>query len=165
MKINKKYKIVFIDLDDTLIKPLSGSNFPKCIADMRIIWKTWNALRDWAKEKSDWRVYIVSNQGGISKKLVDEKLWKIKARYISAALFEYLGKSGVVDFTYCTTDDKADPLRKPNVGMLNQFWSSDYKKEEAVMIGDASGRPGDFSDSDLKTAENFGIDFIDADDL
>lgn len=33
------------------------------------------------------------------------------------------------------------------------------------MIGDASGKPGQFSDSDKKTAENFGIDYIDVEDF
>lgn len=33
------------------------------------------------------------------------------------------------------------------------------------MIGDASGKEGQFSDSDKKTAENFGIDYIDVNDL
>ena len=34
-----------------------------------------------------------------------------------------------------------------------------------IMIGDASGKPGDFSDSDKKCAENFGIDYIDVRDF
>lgn len=33
------------------------------------------------------------------------------------------------------------------------------------MIGDASGNDGQFSDTDKKTAENFGIDYIDVDDF
>ena len=33
------------------------------------------------------------------------------------------------------------------------------------MIGDDSGKPGDFSDSDKKCAENFGIDYIDVEDF
>ena len=33
------------------------------------------------------------------------------------------------------------------------------------MIGDASGKEGQFSDSDKKTAENFGIDYVDVDDF
>ena len=34
-------------------------------------------------------------------------------------------------------------------------------KEDCLMIGDASGLEGQFSDSDLKTAENFGCDYLD----
>ena len=33
------------------------------------------------------------------------------------------------------------------------------------MIGDASGKEGQFSDSDKKTAENFGIDYMDVEDF
>jgi hypothetical protein len=33
------------------------------------------------------------------------------------------------------------------------------------MIGDASGKEGQFSDSDKKTAENFGIDYLDIEDF
>lgn len=35
-------------------------------------------------------------------------------------------------------------------------------EEECIMIGDASGKPGD---SDRKCAENFGIDYIDVRDF
>ena len=38
-------------------------------------------------------------------------------------------------------------------------------KQEMIMIGDASGKPGDFSDSDKKCAENFGIDYLDIEDF
>lgn len=42
---------------------------------------------------------------------------------------------------------------------------SEFDKEKALMIGDASGKPGQFSDSDKKTAENFGIDYMDVEDF
>ena len=40
-----------------------------------------------------------------------------------------------------------------------------YIKEKSIMIGDASGKEGQFSDSDKKTAENFGIDYMDVNDF
>ena len=63
--------------------------------------------------------------------------------------------------------DKADPRRKPNTGMLENFYkyACVKNKAECIMIGDASGKPGDFSDSDKKCAENFGIDYIDVRDF
>lgn len=36
---------------------------------------------------------------------------------------------------------------------------------EIMMIGDASGKEGQFSDSDKKTAENFGCEYMDVDDF
>ena len=41
----------------------------------------------------------------------------------------------------------------------------DYIKSVSLMIGDASGKECQFSDSDKKTAENFGIDYMDVDDF
>ena len=41
----------------------------------------------------------------------------------------------------------------------------DYIKSVSLMIGDASGKEGQFSDSDKKTAENFGIDYMDVEDF
>ena len=41
----------------------------------------------------------------------------------------------------------------------------DYIKQKSLMIGDASGKEGQFSDSDKKTAENFGIDYMDVEDF
>ena len=38
-------------------------------------------------------------------------------------------------------------------------------KRNMLMIGDASGKEGQFSDSDKKCAENFGIDYMDVADF
>ena len=72
---------------------------------------------------------------------------------------------------YCETNDKLDPYRKPNTGMLERLMESyigddfDYIKPKSLMIGDASGKEGQFLDSDKKTAENFGIDYMDVNDF
>ena len=73
--------------------------------------------------------------------------------------------------SYCTSNDKNNKNRKPNVGMLNHLTEKfvgddfDYIKTVSLMIGDASGLEGQFSDSDKKTAENFGIDYLDVEDF
>lgn len=41
----------------------------------------------------------------------------------------------------------------------------DTIKSKSLMIGDASGKEGQFSDSDKKTAENWGIDYMDVTDF
>lgn len=72
-----------------------------------------------------------------------------------------------VDAMYCFSMYKDNPYRKPNTGMLEQLYNQYFvhSKDECIMIGDASGKPGDFSDSDKKCAENFGIDYIDVRDF
>ena len=37
--------------------------------------------------------------------------------------------------------------------------------DKILMIGDASGKEGQFSDSDKKCAENAGFDYLDVDDF
>ena len=72
---------------------------------------------------------------------------------------------------YCETNNKLDLYRKPNTGMLEELMESyvgddfDFIKQKSLMIGDASGKEGQFSDSDKKTAENFYIDYIDVNDF
>ncbi len=41
----------------------------------------------------------------------------------------------------------------------------DYIKSVTLMVGDASGLEGQFSDSDKRTAENFGIDYLDVNEF
>lgn len=67
--------------------------------------------------------------------------------------------------------------RKPNTGMIDQYMDyikfiNDNVDEEnkiiydtIMMIGDASGKEGQFSDSDKKTAGNFGCEYMDVDDF
>ena len=72
---------------------------------------------------------------------------------------------------YCTSNDKDNKYRKPNIGMLEllcaDYIGDDFKtiKQNSLMIGDASGKPGQFSDSDKRCAENFGIDYMDVEDF
>ena len=72
-----------------------------------------------------------------------------------------------------TTTDEQNVFRKPNPGMLQAAyirfiisrWHIDADKKDMLMIGDASGKVGQFSDTDKKTAENFGIDYMDVEDF
>lgn len=164
-------KIVFIDLDDTLITTLSGETFPKGIWDMKIKFDVWDALRKFIKENETEFIGIISNQGGITNGFINESHFLNKLRYISDSLSEFVGISVYAE--YCSEFDKDNWFRKPNPGMIEEILSrrklyendNNYNKSEMIMIGDASGKPGDFSDTDKKTAENFGIDYMDVKNL
>lgn len=155
-------KVIFIDLDGTLIDTESGETFPKGVWDMRILWDAWKALKMFVKENNSKYVVIVSNQGGILSGFVKPHSFNSKFSYIQYALEDYLGIP--VFANYCPSDDVSDKRRKPNTGMLEKF-SYMAPKSEMIMIGDASGKPNDFSDTDKKTAENFGIDYMDVIEL
>lgn len=75
-------------------------------------------------------------------------------------------------------EDISDNInRKPNTGMIDQcmdyikFINDNVDEENKIiydtimMIGDASGKEGQFSDSDKRTAENFGCEYMDVDDF
>ena len=161
----KEYKVIFADLDGTLIETISGETFPKGIWDMRLKFDVLDAIKKLNPEY----IFIVSNQGGIESGFVDRYDFKSKSKYITLAIREYCGCEcyGM----YCETNNKSDLYRKPNTGMLENLMESyveddiDSIKPKSLMIGDASGKEGQFSDSDRKTAENFGIDYMDVNDF
>lgn len=164
----KKYKVLFADLDGTLIDTVSGNTFPKGIWDMTFRFKVLDAIKKLAPEC----VLIVTNQGGIEQGYVNKRHFEFKMEYIIRSIREYA--EVFTEYSYCTSNDKNYSYRKPNTGMLNSllhrvqtnwFRAENITKEDCLMIGDASGKEGQFSDSDKKTAENFGIDYIDVEDF
>lgn len=153
-------KVLFIDLDGTLIKTISGKTFPEDITDFRIQLPVLDKIKETFPNLSYF--FIVTNQGG---KFISEADFVTKIDAISDLCFFYLNERRLTmyyDYLYCASDD--NPYRKPNTGMLEKLYYNHnlhYNKQE--MIGDASGKPGDFSDK--KCAENFGIDYIDVRDF
>lgn len=164
-EILKNKKVIFCDLDGTLIETISGETFPKGIWDMRIKLDVLDAIKKLNPEY----ILIVSNQGGIENGFVDAQKFSIKLFYIVELINEYCGCECYA--MYCDTNNKSDPYRKPNTKMLENLLEDyvgddvEYIKQKSLMIGDASGKEGQFSDSDKKTAENFGIDYMDVDDF
>ena len=161
-------KVLFIDLDSTLIKTISGKTFPEDISDFRIQLPVLDKIIE--KLPNLKRFLIVTNQGGLKSNL-EQYDFRDKLYAIEDICCEYLnnrfGNTVGSDSQYCDSMDKTDPYRKPNTGMLEvlfERWEIP-SKEVCIMIGDASGKPGDFSDSDKKCAENFGIDYIDVRDF
>ena len=161
----KKYDIIFCDLDGTLIETISGEAFPKGIWDMKLRFDVLDAI----KKLNPQYILIVSNQGGIESGIVNEFNFRTKLDYIENAIWEYCDCECYG--AYCSTNDKSNPWRKPNTKMLEALLDDyvgdviDYIKPKCLMIGDASGKEGQFSDTDKKTAENFGIDYIDVEDF
>lgn len=161
-------KVLFIDLDSTLIKTISGKKFPEDITDFRIQLPVLNKVVE--KFPKLEFLFIVTNQGGIGKFTTEEdfiiKLISIED-FCSMYLHNRIESFYYCSSKYCSSMDKANPDRKPNTGMLEKLTMENgiSSKENCIMIGDASGKSGDFSDSDKKCAENFGIDYIDIKDF
>ena len=161
----KNKKILFADLDGTLIETISGEVFPKGIWDMKFRFDILDAIKKLNPEY----ILIASNQGGIESGFVDEDNFRAKSEYVAGAIREYCNCKCCA--MCCLTNDKSNQWRKPNTKMLEDlltyYVGYDFEgiKPKSLMIGDASGKEGQFSDSDKKTAENFGIDYMDVDDF
>lgn len=161
----KNKNILFCDLDGTLIETISGETFPKGIWDMKLRFDVLNAIKKLNPEY----VLIVSNQDGIESGFVDAKKFETKLFYIIEVIGDYCDCECYA--MYCDTNNKSDPYRKPNTKMLETLLEDyvgddfDFIKQKSLMIGDASGKEGQFSNIDKKTAENFGIDYMDVNDF
>ena len=161
----KNKKVIFCDLDGTLIETISGETFPKGIWDMKFRFDVLDAIKKLNPEY----IFIVSNQGGIESGFVDRDDFRSKSEYIARAI------SGYCDckcyYMYCETNDKSDSYRKSNTGMLKELIENyvrddfDLIKQKSLMIGDESGKEGQLSDIDKKTSENFDIDYMDVNDF
>ncbi len=174
MNLQEK-KILFADLDGTLITTASGKTYAEDCTDFRIRKdvldkiKTMEGLRYLA---------VVTNQGGVPQYISQHDV-EVKIKAVVEFLLSYYSKNPFhpekeddllrISAEYCASMKKDHPLRKPNTGMLANFLKysgcQNADKSVMLMIGDASGKPGQFSDSDKKCAENFGIDYLDVEDF
>lgn len=164
----KNKRVLFIDLDSTLIKTASGKTSPEDITDFRVQLPVLDKIVDKMPNLNVF--FIVSNQDGLIGNL-DKYLFKFKIHAIESICREYLdlrlNNFVFIDDLYCCSMDKKNPYRKPNTGMLEQLYNQ-YKiesKDECIMIGDDSGKPEDLSDSDKRCAERFFIDYVDVRDF
>ena len=163
----KQYKILFTDMDGTLIKTRSGKPHAVDCND----WVLKSDVIQKIYEMGISRLHIVSNQGGIEKGYYTKQDMERKFKNICSAIETFSNKGYcpfIVSYDFSVSNARTDVKRKPNTGMLVNYlavFGTKYSKSDCLMIGDASGKPGDFSDSDKKCAENFGIDYLDVKDF
>jgi HAD superfamily hydrolase (TIGR01662 family) len=148
----KHNKVLFIDLDGTLIQPLGNREFPKGCWDMELKFATFEAIKQYKPDM----VIIVTNQGGIEKGFVNEHTFYQKLNYICSCIYDYCNIDST--FRYCSTCNSNDNNRKPNPGMINRYIECyNIKKENCLMVGDR--------EEDMLCAKNAGIKFIDVNEF
>jgi len=130
------------DYDWTLVNPQEGKTFPKSIDD----WEWFSPsvvtkVRDYYDQ--GFMIIIFTNQS---------KPWKVDQIKLVAAALE-------IPLFIVIATDKSE--YKPNIALFNTFITgSIINKEESFFVGDALGRPSDFSDSDKEFALNIGIKYF-----
>lgn len=158
------HRVLLCDLDGTLIVTKSGKTFPENEDDWQFNPGICYAIRQYNPKY----IFIISNQGGIEKGYVDESKFIDKMQNILAEMRKW--GDYIIAYNYCKSNDPTHPYRKPNDGMIHDFMHDyadgyDFSRSQALMIGDASGQDGQFSDSDLQCAKNAGIKYCDVDDF
>ena len=159
-------KILFADLDGTLIETKSGKTFPIDEFDWFFKPGIIEAIRNYNPDY----LFIITNQGGIEKGFIDEEKFKCKIKNIQNGLNIRLNHIRLIAYEYCISNDKENPYRKPNIGMIERFKGfyendNDNDNDNCLMIGDASGKDEQFSNSDKKCAENANIEYMDVEDF
>lgn len=148
-------KIYMFDLDYTIIKTKSGKKFPIDKTDWEFLYPTVKTKFEELNMKNI-LVGIISNQKGLKteSQITD---WIDKIKDISTYIH--------IDFVFASITD--DRFRKPLTGsyeyikekFLNINWETIISQNKIYYIGDAFGRPNDFSDTDIKFALNCKLKF------
>lgn len=139
----KKSCCIF-DLDNTIITTKSGKAIPKDMKD----WKPLNdtvksVLQKYAQKHA---IIVVTNQKGITMNKITADEFNAKLESIMSWL--------CIDITFYVATDN-DVYRKPKMAIIE----SHVKQKIKFYCGDAAGRKGDHSDTDIKFAKNIGCDF------
>ena len=142
-KPSRRTKYAIFDFDWTLVKPQEGRKFPKAVTD-------WQYLRSSVPEVlqkygKTHHVVIVTDQS---------KPWKIDQ--IKAVL-------STLNLEHLTVVIGVQ-TQKPNTSLFYKALPK-FKPDNAFYVGDAAGRPGDWSDKDKVFAQNLHVTFYTPEEL
>lgn len=145
---NTPIRVAGFDLDDTIITTIDGG-FRKSADDIVLIPSRVEALK--AAIAQGYLVVIFTNQFSRSEA-------ELQLNY--SRIVNVLGILNL-PVILCMATAK-DNFRKPETGMWTYIESvyPGIDRKSSFYVGDAAGRPGDHSDSDLKFAQALGIQFF-----
>lgn len=173
-----QYKILGMDLDWTIIRPIKGKIHPLDEHDWQFLYQKeqMRAIND--KIASGYKLVIFTNQGGLlAKKGGNMDVEGFKTRW--NIILEQLATQFNIKPFALLISLYDDYHRKPCCGMweflekiLHQQLHQTKKHDKAqdismavvdraasLYVGDMAGRQGDYSASDLQFAMNLGVDF------
>jgi len=149
VNLNKYKKIVIFDLDGTIIKTKSGKVFPTNKNDWIF---NYDNVISVINNLENTIIGIISNQKGL-KSDTQIKDWQDKINNICKS----------INFHFVFASFKDDRYRKPMISswdfIKEKFKNLNISNSNITYVGDAAGREGDHSDTDLKFALNCNFKF------
>lgn len=182
-RIDRRKKIIFVDLIDILIESESAvretgnsKNFspnnnyrktgimPRGLYDVRLKLEVFSKIYAFSPDY----VFCITNQEKMEKSKLES--WNIMTKFVMHALSDYLRLPG--NNCKCLTKlgfSKSDPDVKPNSGLIKRALALlpkdyRYKRSDLVIIGANSGYANQ-SNVDREMARRIKVDYIDIQDL
>ncbi|MBJ6368678.1 bifunctional histidinol-phosphatase/imidazoleglycerol-phosphate dehydratase HisB [Snuella sedimenti] len=138
-------KVLFIDRDGTIIKETEDEQIDS-FEKLRFYPKVFQYLSKIAKEL-DYEIVMITNQDGLgTEAFPEDTFWPVHNFIIKC--FEDEGISFKEQFIDKTFAGENASTRKPNTGLLTQYFSEDYDLENSFVIGDRL--------TDVELAKNLG---------
>lgn len=139
-------KLLFIDRDGTLIEEPSTDFQVDSLGKFRLLPWVVSALKA-IVERGDYKLVMVTNQDGLgTPSFPESSFWPLQN-----LLLDILQSEGVI-FESVHIDrsfpHENSPFRKPNAGMLKNYFNGKYNLAESYVIGDRL--------TDLELARNIG---------
>lgn len=157
-----KDRVLGMDLDWTLIRPIKGKIHPLDINDWQFLYQDKNnIIKD--KLEEGYKLVIFTNQGGLlTKKGGKMGVEDFKKRWIH--ILEQLKSQYDIIPAALLVSLYDDFNRKPSTGMWEYMESHlnggvKVNRAASLYIGDMAGRKGDHSASDLMFAMNLDVPF------
>jgi bifunctional polynucleotide phosphatase/kinase len=158
-------KILGMDLDWTLIRPIKGKIHPLDEHDWQFLYQKeqMHAISD--RIAAGYKLVIFTNQGGLlANKFGKMGVEGFKSRW--HIILDRLEKEYNIKPTALIASLYDDFNRKPCCGMwefLEEMMLTKYdakiERAASLYVGDMAGRKGDYSASDLLFAMNLGVEF------
>ncbi|BDC99856.1 bifunctional histidinol-phosphatase/imidazoleglycerol-phosphate dehydratase HisB [Persicobacter psychrovividus] len=142
----KKKKVLFIDRDGTIIVEPPIDYQVDSLEKLGFLPKALSNLRK-ISEQLDYELVMVTNQDGLgTDSFPEETFWPAHNKMMQMLEAEQIHFSAVhIDRTF--EADNA-PTRKPNTGLLTDYFSEEYDLENSFVLGDRA--------TDIQLAENLG---------
>jgi bifunctional polynucleotide phosphatase/kinase len=157
-------RVLGMDLDWTLIRPIKGKIHPLDINDWQFLYQDKDknsAIKE--KLTEGYKFVIFTNQGGLlSKKFGKLGVEDFKKRFMH--ILERLKKQYDIEPSALLVSLYDDFNRKPSTGMW-EFMENhlnggiNVNRTASLYVGDMAGRKGDHSASDLMFAMNLAVPF------